>query len=66
MPDAELAHSFTLGVCDDPECTAIHFQLERESGEVFAVMTVGINRVPLLIDKMRSAAYAIAATKKGD
>jgi hypothetical protein len=61
--DVELAHSFVLGVCDDPECTALHFQLERVDGKPFAVMTVNIAHVPLLIEKMKNAAYKIAATK---
>jgi len=66
MSEVELAHSFTLGVCDDPQCTALHFQLERADGEAFAVMTVNIAHVPMLIEKMHNAAYTIVTMKKDD
>jgi hypothetical protein len=61
---AELAHSFTMGLCEDPRCTALHFHLERESGEHFATMTVAVEFVPVLIEKIRKAAYEIEVTRK--
>ena len=61
---AELAHSFTMGLCDDPHCTALHFALERESGEHFATMTVGVESVPLLIERIKNLAYQIETLRK--
>jgi hypothetical protein len=60
----ELAHSFIMGLCGDPKCTAIHFNLEREDGEVFAVMTIGVDSVPKTIERMRDLAYQITTTRK--
>jgi hypothetical protein len=61
---AELAHSFTMGLCEDPHCTALHFSLERANGEHFAVMTVAVESVPMLIEKMKDLAYQIEVTRK--
>ena len=61
---AELAHSFTMGLCDDPHCTALHFALERRSGEHFATMTVAVESLPVLIEKMKDLAYQIETTRK--
>lgn len=61
---SELAHSFTMGLCDDPRCTALHFDLERRSGEHFATMTVAVETVPALIEKMKDLAYHIQVERK--
>ena len=60
----ELAHSFIIGLCTDPYCTALHFRLEREDGEAFAMMTVAVESVPELIEKIRNAAYQIEVMRK--
>jgi len=53
-----------MGLCGDPKCTAIHFNLEREDGEVFAVMTIGVDSVPKTIERMKDLAYQITTTRK--
>jgi hypothetical protein len=63
MKGVELAHTFSLGLCNDPKCKALHFDLEREDGETFAVMTIAADSVPRIIEIMRNLAYAIAATR---
>ena len=60
----ELAYSFSLGLCTDPECTSLHFELEREDGKPFATMTVGVESVPVLIERIRNLAYQIETTRK--
>ena len=60
----ELAHSFTMGLCEDPHCTALHFQLERKDGEAFAIMTIAVEHVPKTIEMMKNLAYQIETTRK--
>lgn len=60
----EHAYSFKLGLCGDPKCCALHFNLERENGEHFATMTIGVDNVPKVIEKMRNHAYEIATRDK--
>jgi hypothetical protein len=62
----QLADSFQLGLCGDPHCTALHFNLLDEDGELFAVMTIGAATVPRLTERMRDLAYQIAVTKHHD
>ena len=61
---AELAHSFVLGLCEDPHCTALHFHLERRNGEHFATMTIGVESIPKTIEVMQNLAYQILTTRK--
>lgn len=60
-----LAHSYALGLCTDPKCTALHFELKDARGKAFAVMTVGVEHVPSVIKKMQDLAYVIETTRKG-
>jgi hypothetical protein len=61
---SELAHSFVLGLCGDPKCTALHFTLQRENDQTFAVMTIGVESVPKIIEVMQNLAYQIEVTRK--
>jgi hypothetical protein len=61
---AELAHSFTMGLCEDPHCTALHFALERRNGEHFATMTIAVENVPKVIKAIQDLAYGIEVTRK--
>lgn len=63
MKGVELARSFSLGLCDDPKCTALHFELKRENGEPFALMTIAADRVPAVTEVMRNLAYEVLATR---
>ena len=58
------AYSFTVGICEDVECHALHFLLQDKDGDVFADMTIGVEHVPALIEKMRELAYEIEVMKK--
>lgn len=56
---AEHAYSFKLGLCGDPQCRALHFNLERENGEHFATMTIGVEHVAQVTERMKNFAYQI-------
>lgn len=46
------AHSFNLGLCGDPKCTALHFELKDERGVCRAVMTMGFDAIPRITNRM--------------
>lgn len=60
-----IAHHFDLGLCPDPKCRAVHFQLFDEFGTLKAAMTMVCESVPRIAKKMQDLAYEIAATKEG-
>lgn len=58
------AASYQFGLCDDPKCKSIHFELCDEDGEVFARATIGIEDVPKVTERFRDMAYFVAAVRK--
>jgi len=60
----EHARSFKLGLCGDPKCRALHFELEDDTGTPFAHMTIGVDHVPRVIEKMQDHAYEITTREQ--
>ena len=58
------AHSFKLGLCGDPKCKALHFILEDDRDRAFAEMTIGVEYVPQVIERMKNLAYEIKTTRE--
>ena len=59
------AHSFDFGLCDDPKCKAIHFQLYMKGDEEpFARMNITSTDAPKIAERIKDFAYQVAVGKK--
>jgi hypothetical protein len=57
----EMAYSMRTGVCDDPKCTAIHFDLYDEEGKIFARATLALEHLDDFILKLEKYRKEILA-----
>lgn len=53
------ARAFTIGMCDDPECSHVHIGLEDGEGTCFAEMQVDCDEVSHFVDDLWSVVHEI-------
>lgn len=63
MKEPKIATDIQFGLCDDPECKSIHFQL-YDGEELFAQAAVPVKYMPSLIDRLQQLAYHIVTKEK--
>ena len=57
------AHTYQMGICNNPKCRCIHLELVDEDDRVFGVCLINVKDVPSMTEKMRDIAYQIVTTK---
>jgi len=53
LSDIQVANSYRIGNCDNPECRAFHIILLDEDDEPFAACSIPFDNIVSLMEKMR-------------
>lgn len=53
------ASSYQIGYCDDPQCSALHIQLQNEKGIAYTHMTVALEHEETFIARLRAGFAAL-------